>query len=73
MTLGLRVILILLALSVLAGAVTGSLLYFRLSYLWGGVLLLSSDYLAPGAARGQRQTYGAFLTLTGWADIRRTL
>lgn len=41
MTLGLRIVLILLALSLIAGIVSGSILYFRLSYLWGGVLGLS--------------------------------
>jgi uncharacterized protein (DUF58 family) len=41
MTFGLRVVLILLLLSLFAGAITGSGLYFRLSYLWGGVLVLS--------------------------------
>lgn len=35
MTTGQIIVLILLALSILAGAVTGSQLYFRLSYLWG--------------------------------------
>ncbi len=33
------IFLVLLAISLLAGAVTGSMLYFRLSYLWGFILL----------------------------------
>jgi len=36
-----RVVLILLGISLLAGAFTGQPLYFRLSYLWGGLLLVS--------------------------------
>ncbi|MEW5872615.1 MAG: DUF58 domain-containing protein [Chloroflexota bacterium] len=41
MTYAQRVVFILLALSLLAGAVTGSQLYFRLSYVWAGILLVS--------------------------------
>lgn len=37
----LRIVLILLAVSLIAGAVTGSMLYYRLSYVWGGLLLVS--------------------------------
>lgn len=37
----LRILLILFGLSLAAGAVTGSMLYFRLSYLWGLILVLS--------------------------------
>jgi uncharacterized protein (DUF58 family) len=40
-TYALRVVLILLSLSLLAGAVTGNRLYFRLSYVWGVLLVLS--------------------------------
>jgi uncharacterized protein (DUF58 family) len=40
-TYALRVVLILLAISLLAGAVTGNRLYFRLSYLWVVMLVLS--------------------------------
>jgi uncharacterized protein (DUF58 family) len=40
MTFSLRVILILLALSLAAAAISGDVLYFRLSYVWGGVLLV---------------------------------
>ncbi len=36
-----RVVIILLALSLLAGAITGNQLYFRLAYLWAVLLLLS--------------------------------
>ncbi len=36
-----RIVLILLAVSLIAGAITGASLYFRLSYLWGGLLLVS--------------------------------
>jgi uncharacterized protein (DUF58 family) len=46
-----RVVLILLALSLIAGAMTGSQLYYRLSYLWG-VLLLGSWAMATIALRG---------------------
>lgn len=41
MTYSARVVLGLLAISLLAGAITGESLYFRLSYLWGGLLLVS--------------------------------
>ncbi len=41
MTYAQRVVFILLAISLLAGAITGSQLYFRLSYLWLGVLIVS--------------------------------
>jgi uncharacterized protein (DUF58 family) len=37
MTTGARIVLVLLFLSVLAGAVTGSQIYYRLSYIWGFV------------------------------------
>ena len=53
MTYALRVVLILLALSLLAGVVTGSSLYFRLSYLWG-LLLVGSWGMAWLALRGVR-------------------
>ena len=46
-----RVVLILLALSLIAGAMTGSQLYFRLSYLWG-LLLVGSWAMATFALRG---------------------
>lgn len=46
-----RVVIILLALSLIAGAMTGSQLYYRLSYLWG-VLLLGSWAMATFALRG---------------------
>ena len=41
MTNALRIVLILLAVSLIASAITGISLYFRLSYLWGGLLLIS--------------------------------
>ncbi len=41
MSFALRVVLILLVISLVAGAMTGSQLYYRLSYLWGLVLLIS--------------------------------
>ena len=41
MTNALRIVLILLAVSLIAGAITGVSLYFRLSYLWGALLLVS--------------------------------
>lgn len=41
MTNAARIVLILLAISLIAGALTGSSLYFRLVYVWGGLLLLS--------------------------------
>ena len=41
MTNALRIVLILLAVSLVAGAITGASLYYRLSYLWGGLLLIS--------------------------------
>jgi uncharacterized protein (DUF58 family) len=41
MTNALRIVLILLAVSLIAGVITGISLYFRLSYLWGGLLLIS--------------------------------
>lgn len=43
MTVPLRIILVLLFLSLLAGAITGSTLYYRLSYLWG--LILASSWI----------------------------
>lgn len=43
MTLALRVVLVLLLLSLGAGAVTGSSLYYRLSYIWG--LILASSWV----------------------------
>lgn len=46
-----RVVLILLALSLIAGAMTGSQLYYRLSYLWG-LLLVGSWLMATFALRG---------------------
>ncbi len=36
-----RVVLALFAISLLAGAITGNSLYFRLSYLWGGLMVFS--------------------------------
>lgn len=41
MTYSARVVLALLGISLLAGAITGNSLYFRLGYLWGGLLLFS--------------------------------
>lgn len=41
MTPSARVVLVLFVISFLAGVVSGHLLYFRLAYLWGGLLLLS--------------------------------
>lgn len=43
MTLALRIVLVLLLLSLVAGAVTGSTLYYRLSYVWG--LILASSWV----------------------------
>lgn len=53
MTSAFRVVLLLLGLSLLAGAVTGSSLYYRLSYLWGA-LLLGSWVMARLSLRGLR-------------------
>jgi len=39
MTTGARIVLVLLLISVFAGAVTGSQIYYRLSYIWGFLLL----------------------------------
>jgi len=39
MTTGARIVLVLLFLSIVAGAVTGSQIYYRLSYIWGFLLL----------------------------------
>jgi uncharacterized protein (DUF58 family) len=47
----LRIVLILLAFSLLAGVITGSSLYFRLSYLWG-LLLAGSWVMSWLALRG---------------------
>ncbi|MBP1704077.1 MAG: uncharacterized protein H6Q38_3184 [Chloroflexi bacterium] len=41
MVTGQRIVILLLALSLLAGAITGRELYYRLSYLWGLLLVLS--------------------------------
>lgn len=41
MTYSARVVIILLGISLLAGAITGQPLYFRLSYLWAGLLIVS--------------------------------
>lgn len=41
MTYSLRIVLILLAASLLAGAITGSVLYYRLAYVWGGLVVVS--------------------------------
>jgi uncharacterized protein (DUF58 family) len=41
MTNALRIVLILLAISLIAGALTGTSLYYRLSYVWGGLILVS--------------------------------
>ena len=41
MTRSARLVLILLGASLLAGAITGTPLYFRLSYLWAGLLVVS--------------------------------
>ena len=41
MTRSARLVLILLGASLLAGAITGAPLYFRLSYLWAGLLVVS--------------------------------
>ncbi len=46
-----RVVLLLLALSLLAGAMTGQPLYYRLSYLWG-LLLAGSWVMSVWALRG---------------------
>lgn len=46
-----RVVLFLLAVSLLAGAVSGNQLYYRLSYLWGG-LLVGSWLMSRLALRG---------------------
>lgn len=46
-----RIVLVLLALSLLAGAITGQRLYYRLSYLWG-LLLLVSWAMSAVALRG---------------------
>jgi len=48
-----RVVLFLLAISLIAGAMTGSQLYYRLSYLWG-LLLLVSWLTSVFALRGVR-------------------
>jgi len=55
-TYALRVVLILLALSLLAGAITGNRLYYRLSYLWGLLLGLSwlMSYLSLRGVKLQR-------------------
>lgn len=41
MTTALRIVLVLLVISLVAGFTTGSVLYYRLSYVWGGLLLAS--------------------------------
>jgi len=41
MTVGARIVLILLLLSIGAGAVTGSSIYFRLAYVWAVLLVVS--------------------------------
>ena len=41
MTYALRIVLVLLAVSLIAGALTGGSLYYRLSYVWIGLLALS--------------------------------
>jgi uncharacterized protein (DUF58 family) len=46
-----RIVLLLLALSLAAGAITGSPLYYRLSYLWG-LLLVGSWLMSTAALRG---------------------
>ncbi|MGB2910441.1 MAG: DUF58 domain-containing protein, partial [Anaerolineales bacterium] len=51
MTYALRVVLILLALSLLAGAITGSTLYYRLAYLWA-FLVISSWLMSVMSLRG---------------------
>ncbi|MBN1146800.1 MAG: DUF58 domain-containing protein [Anaerolineales bacterium] len=51
MTYALRVVLFLLAVSLLVGAVTGRSLYFRLSYLWG-LLLVGSWLMSLISLRG---------------------
>jgi uncharacterized protein (DUF58 family) len=51
MTYALRIVLILLLVSVLAGIITGSSLYYRLSYLWG-LLLVGSWGMSWLALRG---------------------
>jgi uncharacterized protein (DUF58 family) len=53
MSSGQTIVLVLLALSIIAGAVTGSQLYFRLSYLWG-LLFASSWIWALLSLRGVR-------------------
>jgi uncharacterized protein (DUF58 family) len=51
MTSALRVVLFLLAVSLVAGAVTGQPLYYRLSYLWG-LLLIASWIMSWLSLRG---------------------
>lgn len=41
MTYAFRIVLVLLLVSLIAGALTGVSLYYRLSYVWGGLLLVS--------------------------------
>ena len=53
MTYSTRVVLILLGISLAAGAITGQPLYFRLSYLWAGLLVVSY-VMSRVALRGVR-------------------
>jgi len=61
MTSALRIVLFLLAISLLAGAMTGSQLYYRLSYLWG--LLLAGSYAMSALALRGIQVQRAARTL----------
>jgi uncharacterized protein (DUF58 family) len=61
-----RIVLLLLLGSVVAGAATGGVLYYRLSYLWG-LLLLGSWLMARSALRGMevRRTARALRSQVG--------
>ncbi len=69
----LRIVLILLAVSLLAGAITGISLYFRLSYLWGGLLLISWGMSRLSLRGVQVNRDRARLALAGGPDLRRAL
>ena len=51
MTNALRIVLVLLAICLIAGVVTGNSLYYRLSYVWLGLLLISWGVVERLAAR----------------------
>lgn len=53
MTTGARIVLLLFAISLIAGAVSGSELYFRISYVWG-LLLIFSWFWSWHSLRGMR-------------------